>query len=326
MVTEEYIENGYKISIGRQQTRITTYENLMLYTSHPVKNPDKKKIKPTVPSDYADHNYYLRQKQRRNAIKELAYNNFSCKTSVMLTLTFDSAMLDLEEAHKHFYLFIKRINDHYEKFRYLATFSRQSNGNWHYHVICNFNPKQIKNNEVKELWKNGITYISFLKNQSLFHTAVDYLISNMAESSADTKGKRGYLASKNLERNIIITSYKSEDTDTFDNIFPEIQNSNNRILYETHNHLGIKGTGVNQETGEIVDVRIAGIEYTDHYKNAGYESWDTTYTHLSCSARFEDKFSPLESAEKKKKKFNRKSTQCWCLDEADGMEGFEKIK
>lgn len=325
MITEEFVENGYKISIGRQRTRITTYEDMRLYTSHPVKDPDKKKIKPTVPSEYKDHNYYLRLKQRKSAIRELAYNSFSAETAMMLTLTFRGKMLNLEEANKAFYLFIKRVNDHYDKFKYLATFSRQTNGNWHYHVICNFNPKQIHNRDVTNLWKNGITHITLFNNSGMFPVAINYLISNMVESASDTQGKRGYINSKNLERNIIITSYKSEDTDAFDAIFPAIQKSSNRILYETRNHLGIKGQNVNEDTGEVYDIHISGIEYNEQYKNAGYESWDTIYTHLTSSARFDDKFSPLETAEKKKKKFKRHSAYEWNLDEADLTELFRQL-
>lgn len=56
----EYIENGYKIKISRKRTRVTTYENMRLHTTKPIKSGKQKKIKPTIPSDYAGFNYHNR--------------------------------------------------------------------------------------------------------------------------------------------------------------------------------------------------------------------------------------------------------------------------
>ena len=50
----EFIENGYKIKISRKRTRVTTYENMQLQTTKPIKSNKPKKIKPTIPSDYAE--------------------------------------------------------------------------------------------------------------------------------------------------------------------------------------------------------------------------------------------------------------------------------
>ena len=130
----------------------------------------------------------------------------------------------------------------------------------------------------------------------------------MASSSADTKGKHGYLASKNLERNITITSYKKSDAEQFDNIFPQIQKSHNKILYETKNHLGVIGTNVDEETGEIHEFHIPNQELDAMLENAGYKNWETTFTHLASSARFEEQFSILIPATPKSKKYKRKKS------------------
>ena len=128
MSSEAIIKNGYKLTIGRKRTRITTYENLRLQTT---KSKDKpKNPEQSNPSSYSDHNYYNRQRQRRETVKELAYNSFEYLNATMLTLTFNRPMTDLTEAHDIFHRFIKRVNDHYDNFRYLTTFSRQTNGNW----------------------------------------------------------------------------------------------------------------------------------------------------------------------------------------------------
>ena len=85
----EYIENGYKIKISRKRTRVTTYENMRLHTTKPIKSGKQKKIKPTIPSDYAGFNYHNRMKNRRSTIREICYNSFDIPNVVMITLTYD---------------------------------------------------------------------------------------------------------------------------------------------------------------------------------------------------------------------------------------------
>ena len=114
----------------------------------------------------------------------------------MLTLTFDGRLQpekqfsDIKTTHKEFKKFVQRVNDHYDNFRYVATFSRQSNGNWHYHLICNF-PKTIAPGEVRKLWKNGSFYITQIETNDEMATVMKYVISNMNESTAEMHGNHG---------------------------------------------------------------------------------------------------------------------------------------
>lgn len=306
----EMIKNGYKFKIGRHRTHITTYENMQLQTTQPIKKDKPKKIKPSIPSQYKDFNYYNRMKQRRKALKELCYNNFDTTNVTMLTLTFDSTLnteksfTDIQTAHYEFKKFIQRVNDHYDNFKYAATFSRQTNGNWHYHVLCNFS-HHMKNEEVGHLWKNGITYITYVDTNSLFGTVVEYLIKNMNDVSGELNGKRGYLCAKSMERDIVITSWRAEHDKEFGEAFEKVSNSARKILYESKNHLGIRGKRINEETGEEFVVTIPDMELNPLLEQAGYESWDTVYTHLASHADFSDKFSPLVTATLKHKKFKR---------------------
>lgn len=303
----EFIENGYKIKISRKRTHITTYENMQLQTSHPIKDTKKKKIKPSVPSDYAGYNYHNRMRYRRNTIREICNNNFDIPNVVMITLTYDSTKLDssictdLEQSHYMLKKFIQRINSHYDNFKYLATFNRQSNGNWHYHIMCNF-PNDISNNIIKDLWKNGIVYTTSIKTRADYETAIKYLIDNMNNASSELKSKKGFLYSKNCERDIVIDSWHADQEQEFAEAFERVENTNRSILYETKNHLGVKGKTVNEDTGEIAEFHIPDRELTPALQQAGYESWDTVYTHLSSSADFSDKFAPLLPATPKPKK------------------------
>lgn len=312
-MAEHFIEDGYKITIGRRRTRITAYENLRLQTTQPIKEDKPKKIKPSIPSDYNGFNYYNRMKARRERIRELAYNNFDTVYSTMISLTFAvaDAKADytvLENAHREFKKFIQRMNDHYTNFKYVATFNRQRNGNWHYHLLCNL-PISTRNKEIKELWRNGSTYITRIETQGDFDTVVQYLINNMSEAAEDIKGKHGYLSSKNLESNIVLTSYKADDAAEFDAAFERILDSNRKILYSTKNHLGIQGQTVNEETGEVASFTIPDRELDPMLENAGYQSWDSTFTYLSSAARFNEKFSDILPATPKPKKFKRNNNK-----------------
>lgn len=306
----ETIKNAYKIKIGRRRTHITTYENMQLQTTQPIKKDKPKKIKPNIPSDYKAFNYYNRMKKRRRIIQELGYNNFAIPNVVMLTLTFDQKQqpekqfTDIQTAHREFKKFIQRVNSHYQDFLYLTTFSRQSNGNWHYHVMCNFS-HNIKNEEIAHLWKNGLTYVSYIQTETMFKIALKYLTDNMNEAADELGGKKGYLCAKAAERDKEITSWRAEHDEAFIEAFEKVEKCSRKILYETRNHLGIQGQQVNEETGEIFEIKIPDRELNDTLIDAGYENWDTVYTHLSSSADFSDKFAELRAATPIQKKFKR---------------------
>ena len=131
----------------------------------------------------------------------------------------------------------------------------------------------------------------------------------MSEAADDIKRKHGYLSSKNLESNIVLSSYKADDAAEFDEAFQRVLESNRKILYSTKNHLGIQGQTVNEETGEIAKFTIPDRELDPMLENAGYQSWDSTFTYLSSAARFNEKFSDILPATPKQKKFKRSSSK-----------------
>lgn len=231
----------------------------------------------------------------------------------MLTLTFDSRLQpekkfsDLSITHREFKKFIQRVNDHYDHFLYVATFSRQKNGNWHYHMICNF-PITIAPGEVRKLWKNGSFYITQIETNSEMSTVIKYVIGNMNESTAEMHGNHGYLCSKAIERDKVITSWREEQEAEYQQAFERLKTEKTKKLYETRNHLGVRGERVDESTGEIYSVTLRNEKFTNALKNAGYENLDTVYTHLSSAADFSDYFAPLQVATPKPKKFKRDAT------------------
>ncbi|MCM1219508.1 MAG: hypothetical protein NC548_33935 [Lachnospiraceae bacterium] len=309
-MAEEYIKDGFKIKIGRRRTHITTYENMVLQITQPVKKDKPKKIKKSVPSNYADCNYRNRMKKRRREVREICWNNFDLPYVVMLTLTFDQNsqkeknFTHIETAHHEFKKFIQRVNSHYQDFRYISTFSRQNNGNWHYHIMCNFQ-HSIANNEIKNLWKNGITYISYIKTTEDYNRAIQYLTDNMNESADALKGKHGYMCSRSVERDIELVSWREEQFNDFLEAFEKVKENKRTILYECKNPLGIKGTYTDEETGETFEVHLLNQELDPMLEQAGYKKWETIYTHLTSKADFSDRFKPLQPATLRPKKFKR---------------------
>jgi hypothetical protein len=303
----EIIKDGFKIKMGRHRTQVTTYENMTLQTTQPIKKDKPKERKPSIPSDYVEFNYYNRMKKRRKEIREQVYNSFEIPNVVMLTLTFDQnkhpekAYTDLKIAHYEFKKFIQRVNTHYQDFRYISTFSRQGNGNWHYHVMCNFN-SAMKNEDIKALWGNGITYITYIDTTEKFNNAKEYLIANLNESAGELKGKHGCLKSDNIEKDIELVSWRAETFDDFVEAFEKVKKENRKILYETRNTIGVKGQQINPETGECFEVTIPDKDMTDTLRAAGFSEWETIYTHLHSAADFSDRFSDLKPATPRPKK------------------------
>ena len=158
----------------------------------PLKSSAKKNT-----GKYATYNYAKRVKKRRSTFKTLAYINFHIPNVQFVTLTFDSRIVnnanDLQTCHKAFQKFIKRIRHQYDDFRYLAVFSRQTNKNWHYHMICNFD-ESVTGKAIRELWTYGIIHNTVVTKYDEFDTKVSYCVDNMERNSwEELQGEKGYL-------------------------------------------------------------------------------------------------------------------------------------
>lgn len=158
------------------------------------------------------------------------------------------------------------------------------------------------------MWKNGSFYITQIETNDKMATVIKYVISNMNESTAEMHGNHGYLCSKAIERDKVITSWREEQEAEYQQAFERLKTEKTKVLYETRNHLGVRGERVDESTGEIYSVTLRDEKLTNALKNAGYENLDTVYTHLSSAADFSDYFAPLQVATPKPKKFKRDAT------------------
>ncbi|MDD4752923.1 MAG: hypothetical protein PHT78_06690 [Desulfitobacteriaceae bacterium] len=130
------------------------------------------------------------------------------------TKTISPKFQDLSACHAEFKKFIQRMNYRYDNFKYVAVFSKQANtGVWHYHMICNL--KFIRFDELKEIWGLGSTYIRSMKSKGAMYKTINYCIKNMVAYSDNLKGEKGYLASRSLNRSIVLRSWEGAEQRDF---------------------------------------------------------------------------------------------------------------
>lgn len=167
-------------------------------------------------SPYQEPNYEKTKQRRKYAIEEMANNTFDTEHSCFLTITFDGEKwgkentTNLKWTYNEIKNFIKRLNYNYDGFAYIMTYARQNNTNWHYHMLCNL-PPQATEKSIQTLWGHGRVDKSEHKSEKHFENSIKYLIKNLKSCEDELKGKKAYLCSRNVKRNIRICSWKDED-------------------------------------------------------------------------------------------------------------------
>jgi hypothetical protein len=263
------MEEFVKIKICRNEAYI-----IVTNSPNPVYRKKTNNVQSKEKSKNADKNYQKRQAKRNSAIKDIFETNFG-QGNIFITLTFDSATFDkgdimnLDFTHGEFKKFIQRMNRRYEDFIYLATFSRQQNGAWHYHMITNLIMAENLN-IVQEIWGNGNCNCKNLCSGEYYLNAKNYMCKNAEEFADDKKGKRGYLCSKNVLRPIVLRMNKIEDEALFEQAFDKILELGIKLLSETRTVRGItKQSEDIIESGKTFDVQF-DKELTDKQKKQGY--------------------------------------------------------
>lgn len=302
-----------KIEIGAKRTRVVVYEDVdyAIPKEENIKQPkiptnQEKEEKEKKQSQYKEFNYYNRLKKRRDAVKELIYNNFAVPHVSLVTLTFDNNkrgdknFSDLDQVHREFKNFILRMNRAYNNFKYVAVFNRQENGNWHYHMFCNLD-KKTSNTEIAEIWKLGYVWIEYIESNSELYDKVSYCIRNMQEIGlTELQGEKGYLCSKNLNRNIVLRTWKESEEQMCDKIFQELKDKPKKLLYTAERVQGIKAETLDKETGEILTYYDNQVQLDEMLASNGYEEWVSKFHHISSSKKYPELFKMLPTAEKRK--------------------------
>lgn len=190
-------------------------------------------------SKYKNSNYEKRKKTRKATIIDLGKNNFNETNTCFFTLTFDPKQYkakNLENCKKLFRNFTLRLGKQYGNVKYIATFAKQKNGNWHFHMMVNICTMSKK--DLKKIWKYGLVDIKQLKTKVYVQNICSYLIKNMNENEDAYMGKKAYLCSKNLNRTqILSSSRKQQEEDCFQE-FEELKDKNKFLTYSKEKPVG----------------------------------------------------------------------------------------
>ncbi|MBQ8922119.1 MAG: hypothetical protein IJ060_08175 [Oscillospiraceae bacterium] len=250
-------------------------------------------------------NYKRRNHKRKENVKDMCYNSFEAGSCAFVTLTFapkrcpDKDLKDLNATHALFKNFIKRVNFLYDDFCYVATFARQSRGNWHYHMICNFGQTTTRK-EIAAIWKHGSVDMTHIKDKDHLRNSIFYLLKNMRDAADDLFGRKGYLSSRNAERNIVHKTWTPEGEAALAALQDKIQQSKVKKTYETSEPLGVAKFITDPSTGEDVPVDVlAGEELTDELKAQGYVVLKASFAYYNISLRCPEQFSIPTAAVRK---------------------------
>mgnify|MGYP003310181576 CR=1 FL=1 len=183
----------------------------------------------SIEGRYARYNYKKRIKKRAAIFRSYAFINFVPKTTQFVTLTFDNRIVadadKLDVAHQHFRKFIKRVQSRFSDLKYAGTFSRQKNGNWHYHMFFNFD-ESVSGKEINNMWKYGVAHCTLITSGDDFYSKISYCIDNMYKVSySDLKGEKGYLHANKLQSSIEFRSWNEKEADKAYELLHEILQS-----------------------------------------------------------------------------------------------------
>lgn len=183
----------------------------------------------TYEGKYTLYNYKKRIKERAAKFRSYAFINFNKKNTQFVTLTFDTRIVadadKLDVAHSCFRKFIKRVQSKFTDLRYAGTFSRQKNGNWHYHMLFNFD-ESVSGKEINNMWKYGVAHCTLITSGDDLNTKISYCIDNMFKVSySDLKGEKGYVHANGMQNSIVLRSWNKKESDKAYELLHEILQS-----------------------------------------------------------------------------------------------------
>ncbi|MFH7834943.1 MULTISPECIES: hypothetical protein [Bacillus cereus group] len=150
-----------------------------------------------------DDNLARTKKELRRLINANAYalNKF-------VTLTFAENQTDVDEAHKCFRAFVKRMRRARPDFQYICVVEFQKRGAVHYHLLSNL--KYIAKNKLQEIWKHGFVDIHRIDRVDNIGA---YVVKYMNKDNHDVRlvGKKCWFASENLDKPVVETDDKKID-------------------------------------------------------------------------------------------------------------------
>jgi len=112
----------------------------------------------------------------------------------MLTLTYAENMQDIDQAHKDFKAFKRRLKKRDIDFQYIAVTERQERGAWHFHLLTNV---YLRIEKWEKYWGHGYVFIKKVKT---IRKSVGYMVKYLQKTFEDMeyKFRNRYLCSQGL--------------------------------------------------------------------------------------------------------------------------------
>ncbi|MDN9012875.1 rolling circle replication-associated protein [Brevibacillus laterosporus] len=141
-------------------------------------------------------------KRARREVINLVNANFN-RHSKFITLTYEENMQDVEEARKHFDIFIKRMRRKYGGFKYIVVMEFQERGAVHYHMMSDL--PYVPKKTLGEIWGHGYVKINAIDHVD---NVGAYISKYMTKAEADIRmiKKKCYTTSRNMTKPIVLTN------------------------------------------------------------------------------------------------------------------------
>lgn len=210
-----------KIIISGNVIEVYRYERMPIFGND--KKADRKDVEEYIDKEKQDYQTHNDRRSKWNFIR-LTNANFGAH-SKFITLTFADNVQDLDQAHKEFDKFIKRMRRRYGKFKYAVAIEFQKRGAVHYHMMSDlpYIPKQ----ELAKIWGQGFVRINDIKHVDNVGAYLSKYMTKGDGRDPRLRGRKMYLTSKNLDRPLVL---KGDDADL---IIEQYDLKNKKTVLET---------------------------------------------------------------------------------------------
>lgn len=191
---DEVIDDKFiKVIVSGNVIEVYRYQYMPLPSGNRSRPPDQDR-------DKSDDQQKNDRRSKWNFIR-LTNANFGAH-SKFITLTFADNVQDLDQAHKEFDRFIKRMRRRYGKFKYAAAIEFQQRGAVHYHMMSDL--PYIPNRKLAEIWGQGFVRINDIKHVDNVGAYLSKYMTKGDGRDPRLRGRKMYLTSKNLDRPLVL--------------------------------------------------------------------------------------------------------------------------
>lgn len=269
-------ESGIKFRVGKYNTEALVYNNA------PVPVNMKGKSKTFI---YAKSEVLTRELEKESAIREICDNNFSVGSmSIILRLPDTKELRNVDTMRYEVKKFIGKINKRYENFMYIATIETRENGEPYCLMLCNLE-SNVREEELCEIWHGHLG--KYTVNSMKYFTEIK---ENLVATSIHHSGKKKYICSKNVKRDIIVDFEHPEHEYLLNEFTRELADGKHEFMGFNQILFGVAVDQKNLKTGKVTTELLLNQKLTEKLKNEGYYYFVYTFNIYSMRESFPEKF------------------------------------